>query len=418
MIQAHVITGAPAPDLRLRAGVSILRVKPNEYLVLEQGGSGCVWMGPGEHRLLELLLEGRSAKQIIAQFAESTDAVPSRRDIEAFVENLLQLGLVEATALGTSVAAPVSNPAPRHSRLLNASFDVLTVIGGWILHPLWSAPIALLGIIAVNVVFRRWGAVAYDIDRITREFPLWLIALGFVLPNIMLMSTLQSLLLGMTCRKFHGTVQALRLRTWNYLALYVEADLGDSCALFERRGLLTSIALGPWFAVGWGSACVILWSQGPRGSLLSEACLLAGLACVVRLLILLNPFVERSTAQLMICDALDNWSLWQWIREETWAWVTGSAAPRALSHRERTWIRAAGVANIAYRILLVVLIVGLAFGALPVGRSTAHLIGGLTLLIWLNRDALQSLLAFVQIQLARALSLSSATPPFLTRFVR
>src|SRR5690349_12180660 len=106
MIQAHVIAGDPAPDLRLRAGVSILRVKPNEYLVLEQGGSGCVWMGPGEHRLLELLLEGRSAEQIIAQFAESTDAVPSRRDIEAFVENLLQLGLIEATALGTSVAAP------------------------------------------------------------------------------------------------------------------------------------------------------------------------------------------------------------------------------------------------------------------------------------------------------------------------
>jgi hypothetical protein len=163
---------------------------------------------------------------------------------------------------------------------------------------------------------------------------------------------------------------------------------------------------------------VILWSQGPRDSLLSQACLLAGLACVVRLLILFNPFVERSTAQLMICDSLDNWSLWQWVREETWAWMTGSAAPRALSDRERTWIRTAGLAYIIYRILLVVVVVGLAFGALPIGRSTAHLIGGLTLLIWLNRDALQCLLAFGQIQLVRALSQSSTTPSLLHRSVR
>ena len=411
---------------RLRPDLEIVRDSPGSYLLIDGQTGECFAFGSAEKLLLDLLGEGGSPEAVAEAFGRRSDGTIGPARVREFVENLRQLGwLIDdptaraaaiesnvappaaATAPAAAAAAPRAAPgeapreaspaAPRHvarspaaQRVLrlNFRFDLLVVLLGWLLHPLWIAPLAVAMLVAANVVLRHGGAMFDDLLRVWTAYPLWIFIPVFVLPKLLLFNLVHSLLIGMAARQHGVSIREFRCRWWGGVVPCFQTDLDDSFALLDRRGRRTLITIGWWMPLAVGAAAVIGWAMAAPGSGTSTLCLLLLPTCLFRLVLHSNPFFPYSSAYLSLCETVGEWQLLPWALDETAAWLGGRTSPRPLTDRERYWLRRFGLAYWAYRGLLICGLLALGWWWLV---PTYELIGVLILvgaLWWANQDLL------------------------------
>jgi hypothetical protein len=269
---------------------------------------------------------------------------------------------------------------------LNRAFDVLDLLLGWVLHPLWLIPLALLSLLGLNACFRHGDQMLVELGELRQSYPIWILIPCLVFPVLLLLNFVHAVLLGICARKFGVSIRDFGVRLWGGFIPTFRTDLDDAFAQLDDRGRHTLTRLGWWVPLAIGSLGAVGWAICAPRSELGVLLLLMVPASVVRLIVHSNPFFSYSSAYFVLCSVADNWSLLPWALDETRAWLSGQTSPRALGARERKWLRIYGVAYWIYRALLTAGLLALALWWL---LPQYHLLGMVVLawlLYWTNRD--------------------------------
>lgn len=382
----------------LHEEVEIVPSGQHEFLLVNRRTGSCFLLGAAERYLLELLEQGKSAEEISAAFQSDLGTRLSNRNVREFVEQLRRLRMLEgsgdASVRGGARDMPETTADLRElavadrTQILNFRFDLINLLFGWILHPIWIVPTLVLALMAANVLVRHWDRIIDDLARFHGIYPFWLKFLLVIVPRLLLLNFIRSLLVGMICRQSGARVHGFALRLWEGVIPYFRLDVGDSFVLMTERGRRTFLFLGFWFPVAFGSACVVGWAIAAPDSGAGTFCLLFLVPCLMRLGLQINVYYQYSTLYVWLCDMTEHWNLLQRARDETRAWLSHRLSPRPLSVRERFWLRCFGLGYYAYRLAQVAVMLFVFFHWILPDTQLVGTIVFVFVLWWWNHDLL------------------------------
>src|SRR5690348_6657899 len=137
----------PNLPCRLRSDVRILRTGPLDFRIVDNRSNANFKLDGADRYLLSLLSERSSVNDIIDAYQSKFRTSLRANSVHEFIGQLADLGLLED---GENTAHPTQAPEPTRSLSLASSkatppnndrvnqfFDVLTLLFGWMLHPIW-----------------------------------------------------------------------------------------------------------------------------------------------------------------------------------------------------------------------------------------------------------------------------------------
>lgn len=231
-------------------------------------------IGSEERFLLYLLERTESSADISSIFAKRFHRGLTDRRIEEFINQLREYKLLVESDPKTGAAVPPEPELQAETTqpvgaTLNFVFDILVLLFGWMLHPVWLLPLAALVIADIQLVHSYGSLMLRDFvsfgDRYT-----WSYYFVFViLPHHFAFTVLQSVLAGIACRRFGGRLK--RFEFCMYLgfvpSMHIEYD--ESIVLMSRRGRNTFIFSPFWFMVANCSLGILGWAIASQGTELS-----------------------------------------------------------------------------------------------------------------------------------------------------
>ena len=355
---------------KLRADVQLLRTGPREFVLRDPAHGEGFTLGI-EERFLASMFDGEHEPPAIAEAFRQrfgTDIPVSY--IEQFAEQLRRAGLLEEVAAQAEtpeqpkpqVPAEITAgavPAARGDVVgpLNHTFDWLTLLFGWLVHPLMLVPLAALALLAAGVLLHRFDAFYGQLVLLSQRLPLGALVAVWLLQITLCISLPVALATGIACRKFGGRVRRFHLAWLNRTLPYFECDTGDSFVQMSETERWTLLTLGIWMHLLIGSLVIVAWAMAPNGSALELFLLLLIVPSVVRLLIRLNVLMPLDGYA-----ALSYWlelpELYDRAKSQVRAWLVGATPPEALVPAQRAGFLVYGLAVYAWKIVVHVAVIG------------------------------------------------------------
>jgi len=349
---------------RLRADVEVLRTGPREFLLRDPASGEGFQLNLEERFLIECFATSTSIREVRDAFREKFDEEVSTDYVEQFGEQLRRLGLLEEPT-SRPKPEPVEVEAPDEPvgrqrdpiGLRNHLFDWLTLLFGWVFHPISFVPLFALTFLGAGLLVHRWDAFYAQLSRVPYRVSLLQLALVWLVQITFCLSLPVALATGIACRKFGGRILRFRLAWLNRTLPYFEFDTGDSFVRMDEWQRWTMLTLGIWMHLAMGSLVLIAWSMAPRGSLLE-----------LLLLLLIVPSLVRLVLRLNVLLPLDGYAaLSYWLRERRMhdrakaqfrAWITGATLPEALPAPRDTLFLWYGAAVYVWKLFAHVLLIG------------------------------------------------------------
>jgi hypothetical protein len=386
---------------QLRPDVQVLRIGPRTFRLYDPQSGAHYELGATERYLLSLLQSSRTVEELCENYQRQFGRPLPEREAREFMEQLRRQCLLVGTEtnrppLGDEIPHRSALPIRLRGEWANVFFDVLTLLFGWLLHPVWLLLAVPLGLLLVGVIVGDWHRLWSEIAQARRELPLVPLVAAVYLKTILLLNLPVAVLMGVCCRKFRGRVRSFGLTWGNWVLPTVSffTDIGESIVGMPPRGRRTQIALGIVLPLALGGLYTLLWLASSRAHDAHQFWSLMILPSAAIALYQCNPFSIYSTAHWALASALDDWRLHGRALDETRAWLWGRTSPEPLTRRERRWLRAYGLVHYAIRL---VADVGLLGGSLYLITRLWGAPGAAVLLVlfaWWNRDHLRPLWNF------------------------
>ena len=343
--------------IRLWPWVEIRRLGPREFVLLDGSSGARLKLGPSERFLLHELARNEQIEAVEHAFEAKFGRPLAMHQLRDLVAQLNHLGLIDAGTRGQAARDDGSDPfSERPQGLpaeplskrdqganLNTFFDVLTLLFGWILHPIWTPAILSCSLLSIMVTACEWRGMIGDIQHLVGDQPKFLILSLSLAQTLLFVNLPRNLLMGMVCRRYGGRIRRFGLRVSEDLLLMTfYSDMGDSFSLVSDQGKRTWLAVDLWSQLVLGSIAVLGWWFCQSGSAAGVFCLFLIPPCLFGLVANLNIFMPYR-AYWLLCHYLDEPLLSERALAETSAWLTLHPSPAALSDGERYWLRAYGL---------------------------------------------------------------------------
>ncbi|HEX4413620.1 MAG TPA: hypothetical protein VH107_08325 [Lacipirellulaceae bacterium] len=378
-----------------------MRTGPHEFRLVDNVSSANFKLSGSDRYLLELLGECSSIEEVVFSFQTKFRRPLAAESVREFIGQLSDLGLlsVGGYASASLAKAPVvSSPEsteitnPPDTARVNLFFDVLTLLFGWLLHPVWLIAAAPTILLAIVLIIRRWNAFYYESLMLWSTHPMIPLLAASYLQTVFFETLPRSLMMGICCRKYGGRVRKFGLEygKWVLPTVAFSTDIGESMILMGRRGRWTLIATGVLVPLFLGAAYVIAWATASRGNQLYLFWMLMIAPSALMIVFQSNIFSLNATTHWGLAWAVDDWQLHSRALDETNAWLAGRRSPLALTPRERLWLRVYGLCSLTLRVTIdLVLFFGGGYFFMHVFGSPGA-IAFLFMAGWWNRDHLKA----------------------------
>ncbi|WP_010581730.1 hypothetical protein [Schlesneria paludicola] len=360
-----------------------------------------IWEFVGQLQRLELL----NLASIPAVPRTSLTGNPSSTDARNGIESsnkVASLRLPAGTACVESSASPtgectVPTPIapleidPAETARVNTAFDILVMLFGWILHPIWLVPMVPIVIIAICILVRHWNQLGEESTIFWVRYPFVELFLASYVQTQFLMNLPLAILTGMCCRLNRGRIRTFGISygKWVLPTASFSIDIGDAFVLMDSRGRRMHIAIRLLTPLILGAIYTIAWKAGSRASHMYLFWMCMVMTSIVFFTYQINPFSPYSSTHAALSWYLDDWKLHERAMDETWAWLCGIRSPEPLGWRERVKLRTYGTIAFLIRFSTDVALSVMAvyyltrwFGS--VGFATFLLLAG-----WWNREHLR-----------------------------
>jgi hypothetical protein len=145
---------------RLRSDVRILRTGPREFRLLDPSTGANFELGARERYMLVLLHECDTPAELCAAFESRFGLKLEERECLEFCEQLRRQGLLEGSAPQPAVSDEIphrsSLPLQLRGEPANVFFDLLTLLFGWLIHPVWLWLVVPLLAFEVLLIAGEW----------------------------------------------------------------------------------------------------------------------------------------------------------------------------------------------------------------------------------------------------------------------
>lgn len=391
----------PTLPCRLREDVRIMRTGPHDFCIVDDRINNNLKLGASDRYLLSLLSERSSVAEIIDAHQSKFRTSLTATSVYEFMGQLSDLGLLYDGQQTTEKLASLQHPLPlawnepsvANNDGVNRFFDVLTLLFGWVLHPIWLILIIPTMLLAAVVIVRRWTTYYDQCLMLWSTHPFVPLFAASYVQTVFLETLPRSLVMGICCRRFGGRVRRFGLEygKWVLPTVAFSTDIGESMILMNSRGRRTLIVTGVLVPLFLGALYVLGWAFGSRGSDLYLFWMFMIAPAALMIVFQANIFSLNSTMHWGLAWAVGDWALHSRALNETSAWLLGRRSPQALTPRERFWLRAYGLCSLTLRIGIDLL---LFFGG---GYFFTHFFGPsgavafLLMTGWWNRDHLKAL---------------------------
>lgn len=368
-----------------------MRTGPRSFLLLDRQAGKQFELGADERYLLHLLEQGNSAEEIQRAYERRLGKGLSEQHLEAFVEQLRQLDVLEdgkprtllplVPVLATPAPVPLSAGDP--GGRLNRCFDCLVVLLGWAVHPLLLVPIAVLTLLAVGTIGHQWDRFWNSLASPRQFFPPWLLWPALALQTLFFLGLPRAVLHGIACRKQGARLREFRLTLYQGLLPHFVCDAGDSLAQLDDQQRRAVVWMGCfWCFLGFGSVYVLLWALARPGSALGTFWLWMTPPCAIALAVNAIPFLGGG-AYWLLCLKRHDPRLRERAVAEAKAWLTGRTTAERPEWEEHRWLRNYGLAHGLFHMLFEsILIVLLGYFLLTRGKGPGAIAFGAGLLWW------------------------------------
>ena len=369
-------------------------------------------MGGRERYLLSLLESCETVEALHRAFGERFGAPLSKREYLEFCEQLRRQGLLID---GPASAETFRDEIPHRSALplrlrggaANLFFDVLTVLFGWIVHPVWLLVFAPLLLVEVMLVASGWDRALEEVRAARFEMDLAPLFFLSYAQTVLFLNLPLALTMGICCRKYRGRVRSFGVTWGNWVLPTVSffTDIGDSIVRMSPRGRRTQIALGILVPLVLGGIYAVLWGASSRSHSAHRFWSLMVIPSVIVAIYQCNPFSIYTSAHWALASWLDDWRLHGRAIDETKAWFWSRTSPEPLTARERRWLRAYGVIHYALRFAAgISLLGGAGYVVMRMwGAPGAFVL--LVLILWWNRSYFAPLWRFSGMSYAELMAL-------------
>jgi hypothetical protein len=377
-----------------------MRTGPQDFRLVDNLSSANFKLNGGDRYLLVLLSECSSIDEVISAYQTKFRIPLAAESVHEFIGQLSDLGLLKdggyasgrhaETATGAVVSTVETTNSPDTTRV-NLFFDVLTLLFGWLLHPVWLIVAIPAIVLAIVLIIRRWNAFYYESLMLWSTHPFLPLLAASYLQTVFFETLPRSLMMGICCRKFGGRVRKFGLEygKWVLPTVSFSTDIGESMVLMSARGRWTLIVTGVLVPLFLGAVYVIAWATGSRGSQMYLFWMLMVAPSALMIVFQANIFSLNATTHWGLAWTVDDWQLHSRAINETNAWLSGRRSPQALTPRERFWLRVYGLCSLTLRVSIDLV---LFFGG---GYFFTHVFGGpgalafLFMAGWWNRDHLK-----------------------------
>lgn len=362
----------------LRPEIEIVRVGPEQFVLRDPARGEYFELGSRERYLVACFDGRQTVAAIHQQFAARYGEPPTSRYLEEFIEQLRRAGLVVDAdaavvlaqepsrvlqptpgpsldaALALRSPAPLSSDDPQGG--LNHAFDWLTVLFGWMVHPLMVLPVLLLAIGGANVLVRHFDTLAVEAFLFRGEHSLLVLICVWYGMALFCLGIPTAVLKGIACRAHGGRIRAFGPRLYRGMLPYIECDLGEFFFSDESEGRWAALSVAFWLRLASASLALMGWAMATPGTMPSTLCLVLIGPSLFGLLLRANIFASLDGYAL-----LSYWyetpRLYERATDETWAWLTLSPSPEPLTPDERFWFRVYGLGAYAWQCLVFVVLV-------------------------------------------------------------
>lgn len=382
---------------RLRSDVRILRTGPREFRLLDPSTGANFELGARERYMLLLLRECETAGELCAAFESRFGFKLQERECLEFCEQLHRQGLL----VGSTPQPAVSDEIPHRSSLplqlrgepANVFFDLMTLVFGWLIHPVWLwlvVPLVAFEVLMIAAEWQRFARELYNVRTGMHVMALFAVTYAQI---VLFVNLPMALAMGIGCRKFRGRVRSFGLTWGNWILPTVSffTDIGDSIVGMSPRDRRTQIALGVALPAAIGGLYALLWGISTRATDAYQLLVLMIIPCAAMTLYQCNPFSIYSTAHWALASWLDDWRLHSRAIEETKAWFWGRISPEPLTDGERRWLRTYGVLHYSLRFVANIVLLCLAAYIVTEYFGAPGALILLILFVWWNRAYLAPL---------------------------
>jgi hypothetical protein len=352
----------PTIPCRLHEDVRIMRTGPHDFRIVDNRSGTNFKLSAGDRYLLSLLGERGSVDEVIDAYQSKFRTSLTAASVHEFIGQLADLGLLEdeqhsvGTKSDPALQAPQSLARNEMSVADNARvnnfFDVLTLLFGWLLHPIWLLVVTPTILLASVIIVRRWNGFYNQSLMLWSSHPFLPLLAASYLQTVFFETLPRSLMMGICCRRFGGRVRKFGLEygKWVLPTVAFSTDIGESMILMTSRGRWTLIVSGVLVPMFLGALYVLGWAFGSRGSDLYLFWMLMIAPSALMIVFQANVFSLNATTHWGLAWAVDDWQLHSRALNETSAWLRGRRSPQALTPRERFWLRVYGVCSLTLRI--------------------------------------------------------------------
>ncbi len=352
----------PTLPCRLRDDVRIMRTGPKDFRIVDNRTNTNFKLSAADRYLLSLISERNSIGEIVDAYKSKFRTPLASTSVHDFIGQLTDLGLLEdgeevaqpaAAAASLSPALlPLDDASVPNTTRVNQFFDVLTLLFGWMLHPIWLLIVVPTILMASVIIVRRWTLYYSQCLSLWSSYPFVPLFAASYLQTVFFETLPRSLAMGVCCRRFGGRVRRFGLEygKWVLPTVAFSTDIGESMILMNARGRWTLIVSGVLVPLFLGALYVLAWACGSHGTSLYLFWMLMIAPSGLMILFQINIFSLNATTHWGLAWAVDDWQLHSRALNETKAWLLGRRSPQALTPRERFWLRVYGLCSLTLRI--------------------------------------------------------------------
>lgn len=342
--------------IQLRQDIEIIRTSPKNYVVMDRRTGGSFVCSPTDRQLIGLLDGVRGPEELRRDFVRRFGHDISERHVEEFLEQLRTFGLLnespEPGKVRPSGPEPEKQLRPRppgqrpvsadQLERINRRFDLLALLFGWLLHPVWMLPAGSIIFVGTMALFVNFSRFASELSALCLTVPTLLLLPFSLAQTVLIMNLPRELFIGMACRRFGVRIRRFGLIWVNDTLPFFQCDRGEANRPLAGRAKWTILLGGWWCQMTLGALYTIAWSMAPPQSGIGLFFLLMILPWLLAFVLHFNIFA-RLDGYKVLCVLMDEPLLQERAVAATRAWLRGTTAPEALSERQRSWFRTYGL---------------------------------------------------------------------------
>ena len=350
---------------KLADALEMLRIGPERFAVRDPR-TGERFEIDDRERFLMSLMDGRhELAAILDAFQTRYEEPLRRRFLREFVEQLRTQGLLagEEAAEEATLQPLVADgdlrfaEAPRDITVVTALFDVLVLLLGWLIHPVWIPVLVAGAMVAAMTAFHEAGAFVRYLEALSGASPIPLVIVIVGL-KFLVVDLVFAVLMGIACRKLGGRVESFNFVVYHGLLPTWVCNIGESAAWMERSERWKLLLLRPLFDMALATVAILGWNATAHAPGLRDLFTILLLPALVGMVMQFNVF-SKLNGYRILSYWISTPQLYERARAQAAAfWLPWRTAPEAMGDWSRLWMRVYGTISLVLTPLQSVLIFG------------------------------------------------------------